>query len=176
VVTLPPPGIGGLALLRPVSVRAWPGRDSIEGCRGPNVGLSASDHPARGSVGQPVSNESTDIVIGVDPRQRSHTAAVVSGQQVGDQVRVPATRAGIQHLQRWARQWPARRWAIEHAYGLGRSLGQALLTAGETVVDVPPSLSRRVRLPSGRSGHKRDVDDAISTARAAVGTGVRSIR
>src|SRR5215210_3705810 len=60
-------------------------------------------------------------------------------------------------------------------YSLGRSLSQTLLTTGETVVDVPPSLSRRVRLLSGRSGRKSDVADAISTARAAVGPGVRII-
>jgi len=126
------------------------------------------------ATGQPVSNESTDVVIGVDPHKRSHTAAVVSGQQVVDQVRVPATQTGIQHLQRWASRWPERRWAIENAYGLGRSLSQALLTAGETVLDVPPSLSRRVRLLSGRSGRKNDVADAISTARAAVGPGCGS--
>src|SRR5215210_420881 len=160
-------------------VRAWPGRDSREGCRGPNVGLSASDHPSRGECmaarRQPAPTESTDVIIGVDPHKRSHTAAVICGQQVLDELRVPATRTGIQQLQRWAGQWPERRWAIENAYGLGRSLSQTLLTTGETVLDVPPSLSRRVRLLSGRSGRKTDVADAISTARAAVGPGVRLI-
>jgi transposase len=124
---------------------------------------------------QPVPTGSTDVIIGVDPHKRSHTAAVVDGQQVLDQIRVPATRTGIQQLQRWASEWPERRWAIENAYGLGRPLSQVLLDADETVLDVPPALSRRVRLLSGRSGRKTDVADAISTARAAAGPGVRLI-
>jgi transposase len=117
----------------------------------------------------------TGIVIGVDPHKRSHTAAVLDGQQVVDHLRVPATRTGIQQLQRWASQWPERRWAIENASGLGHSLSQALLEAGESVLDVPPTLSRRVRLLSGRSGRKTDAADAVSTARAASGPGVRLI-
>ena len=124
---------------------------------------------------QPVPIESTDVVIGVDPHKRSHTAAVVVGQRALDQLRVPATRSGIEQLQRWARQWPNRRWAVENAYGLGRTLSRTLLDAGETVLDVPPALSRRVRLLSGRSGRKTDLADAISTARAASGPGVRII-
>ena len=115
------------------------------------------------------------VIIGVDPHKRSHTAAVVAGQQVVDQLRVAATRTGIQHLQRWASQWPERQWAIENASGLGRSLSQALLTGGESVLDVPPALSRRVRLLSGKSGRKTDAADAVSTARAASGPGVRRI-
>ena len=99
------------------------------------------------------------VVIGVDPHKRSHTAAAVAGQQVVDQLRVSATRTGIQQLQRWATRWPERQWAIENAYGLGRSLSQALLKAGETVLDVPPALSRRVRLLSGKTGACLSLDD-----------------
>ncbi len=58
---------------------------------------------------------------------------------------------------------------------VGRSLSQALLKADEAVLDVPPALSRRVRLLSGRSGRKNDAADAVSTARAANGPGVRRI-
>src|SRR5204863_6104529 len=72
-------------------------------------------------------------------------------------------------------EWPERQWAIENAYGLGRSLSQALLKCGDTVLDVPPALSRRVRLLSGRSGRKTDAADAVSTERAATGPGVRRI-
>jgi transposase len=115
------------------------------------------------------------VVIGVDPHKRSHTAAVLDGQRVVDHLRVPATRTGIHQLQRWASRWAERQWAIENASGLGRCLSQALLEAGETVLDVPPALSRRVRLLSGRSGRKTDAADAVSTARAATGPGVRLI-
>jgi transposase len=124
---------------------------------------------------RPDPSGSSSVVIGVDPHKRSHTGAVLDGQHVVDQLRVPSTRAGIQQLQRWADRWPERQWAIENAFGLGRSLSHALLKAGETVLDVPPGLSRRVRLLSGRSGRKTDAADAISTARAATGPGVRLI-
>jgi hypothetical protein len=56
------------------------------------------------------------------------------------------------------------------------ALSQALLGARETVLDVPPAVSRRVRLLSDRSGRKTDAADAVSTARAATGPGVRLIR
>src|SRR5262245_61442398 len=115
---------------------------------------------------------STPVVIGVDPHKRSHTAAVLEGKRVLDHLRVPATRTGIHQLQRWADQWPERRWAVENASGLGRTLSQALVDDGETVVDVPPAMSRRVRLLSGRSARKTDAADAVSTARAASGPGV----
>jgi transposase len=124
---------------------------------------------------RPVPFGLTGVVIGVDPHKRSHTAAVLDGQQVVDHRRVPATRTGIRQLHHWASKWPERHWAIENAFGLGRSLSQALLKAGETVLDVPPGLSRRVRLLSGRSGRKTDAADAVSTARAAIGPGVRLI-
>jgi transposase len=124
---------------------------------------------------RPDPSGSTGVVIGVDPHKRSHTAAVLDGQQVAGQLRVPSTRGGIQQLQQWADRWPERQWAIENAGGLGRSLSQALLKAGETVLDVPPGLSRRVRLLSGRSGRKTDAADAVSTARAATGPGVRQL-
>jgi transposase len=68
-----------------------------------------------------------------------------------------------------------RQWAIENANALGRRLSHALLEAGDTVLDIPPALSRRVRLLSGRSGRKTDAADTISTARAATGPGVRLI-
>jgi transposase len=124
---------------------------------------------------QQVPGGSTPVVIGVDPHKRSHTAAVLDGQRVVDHLRVPATRTGIHQLQRWADRWPERQWAVENAYGLGRILSQTLLEDGETVLGVPPALSRRVRLLSGRSGRKTEAADAISTARAATGPGVRPI-
>jgi hypothetical protein len=48
-----------------------------------------------------------------------------------------------------------RQWAIENAYGLGRGLCQALLKSGESVLDVPPALSRRVRLASKLRSRER---------------------
>jgi transposase len=110
------------------------------------------------------------ITIGVDPHKSSHTAAALDPHQRAlDRIRVPATRAGYRELGRWEAAWPQRRWAVENAPGLGRSLAQRLLGDGETVVDVPPKLSARVRvLPNGH-GRKTDAADAVSTALAACG-------
>ena len=111
------------------------------------------------------------LTIGVDPHKGSHTAAALDAQgRVVDQVRVANTRAGYRALRAWARRWPERRWAIENAGGLGRSLAQWLLGDGERVIDVPPKLSARVRLLSTGHGRKTDEADAVSTALAARGT------
>ena len=63
---------------------------------------------------------------------------------------------------------PERTWAIESAGGLGYLLAQQLVAAGEHVVDVPATLSSRVRvLGSGRS-NKNDPNDARAVAVAAL--------
>jgi hypothetical protein len=55
----------------------------------------------------------------------------------------PQDRAGLRALERWARRFPERRWAVENAGGLGRHLAVRLAAAGEPMVDVPPKLSAR---------------------------------
>jgi transposase len=61
-----------------------------------------------------------------------------------------------------------RLWAIESAGGLGYLLAQQLIARGEHVVDVPATLSSRVRvLGSGRST-KNDANDARAVAVAAL--------
>jgi hypothetical protein len=113
---------------------------------------------------------SAAVTIGVDPHKSSHTAAVLdSHQQVLAQLRVPSTRAGYRALRRWAARWSDRRWAIENATGLGRTLAQWLLGDDEVVVDVPPKLAARVRVLSTGHGRKTDPADAVSTALAACG-------
>jgi len=59
--------------------------------------------------------------------------------------------------------------AVENAMGLGRPLARWLLGDGETVIDVPPKLSARVRVLSQGHGRKTDAADAVSTALAARG-------
>lgn len=109
------------------------------------------------------------VLIGVDPHKGSHTAVAIDGDEVPvGQLKVRATRAQCQQLLAWAEAFPDRRWAIESAGGLGYLLAQQLVGAGEDVVDVPPTLSARVRvLGSGRSA-KNDPNDALSTAIAAL--------
>ena len=70
-------------------------------------------------------------------------------------------------LERWAKRFPERRWAIENAGGLGRHLAGRLAAAGESVVDVSPKLSARVRVLSSGNARKNDGLDALATALAA---------
>ena len=68
----------------------------------------------------------------------------------------------------WAAPFGERTWAIESAGGLGYLLAQQLVAHGEHVVDVPATLSSRVRvLGSGRS-NKNDANDARAVAVAAL--------
>jgi transposase len=110
------------------------------------------------------------VIIGVDPHKASCTAAALDerGELLAQQ-RFAATRAGWRALRRWAKRWPQRRWAVEGAGGLGRTLAQQLAGDGEHVVDVPAKLAARVRLLSAGHGRKSDAHDAVSVAVAARG-------
>ena len=70
-------------------------------------------------------------------------------------------------LERWAKRFPERRWAVENAGGFGRHLAGRLSAIGESVVDVPPKLSARVRVLSSGNARKNDGLDALATALAA---------
>jgi transposase len=56
---------------------------------------------------------------------------------------------------------------VENAGGLGRHLAGRLAAAGESVVDVPPKLSARVRVLSTGNARKNDGLDALAPALAA---------
>jgi transposase len=109
------------------------------------------------------------VLIGVDPHKASIAVAVV-GEGVGELVECasfPQNRAGLRSLERWAKRFPERRWAVENAGGLGRHLAGRLAAGGESVVDVPPKLSARVRVLSTGNARKNDELDALATALAA---------
>src|SRR5213592_2492688 len=120
----------------------------------------------------------TVVMIGVDPHKASHTAVAISaaGEPLGQlRVRAPAVQAG--RLLAWAQAWPERTWAVEGAGGLGHLLARQLLSAGERVLDVPPKLAARVRLPATGNISKNDPSDARSVAVAALrSAGVREAR
>jgi transposase len=108
------------------------------------------------------------VLIGVDPHKASVAVAVVD--EVGElleRASFPQNRAGLRALERWAKRFPERRWAVENASGLGRHLAQRLAASGESVVDVPPKLSARVRVLSTGNARKNDGLDALATALAA---------
>jgi transposase len=109
------------------------------------------------------------VLMGVDPHKASVAVAVVD-EALGDLVERASflqNRAGLRALERWAKRFPERRWAVENAGGLGRHLAGRLAAAGESVVDVPPKLSARVRVLSSGNARKNDGVDALATALAA---------
>jgi transposase len=109
------------------------------------------------------------VLIGVDPHKTSLAVAVVDQATVElvERASFPQDRTGLRALERWAKRFPERRWALENAGGLGRHLAVRLAAAGESVVDVPPKLSARVRVLSSGNARKNDGVDALATALAA---------
>jgi transposase len=67
----------------------------------------------------------------------------------------------------WSAGFGERVWAIESANGLGYLLSQQLVSAGERVLDVPATLSARVRVLANGRSNKNDPNDAFSVAVAA---------
>jgi transposase len=109
------------------------------------------------------------VLIGVDPHKVSLAVAVVDETtgELLERAGFPQDRTGLRRLERWARRFPERRWAVENAGGLGRHLAVRLAASGESVVDVPPKLSARVRVLSTGNARKNDGVDALATALAA---------
>jgi transposase len=111
------------------------------------------------------------VLIGVDPHKASVAVAAVD-EATGEllaRASFPQDRAGLRALERWARRFPERRWAVENAGGLGRHLAVRLAESGESVVDVPPKLSARVRVLSSGNARKNDGLDALAIALVASG-------
>ena len=110
------------------------------------------------------------MTIGIDPHKATHTAVAIDGdERPVAQLTVTADRAQTQRLLAWAEPLGVERtWAVESATGLGRLLAQQLVAAGESVVDVPPTLSARVRLLGSAKASKNDPNDALATAIAGL--------
>jgi transposase len=109
------------------------------------------------------------VLIGVDPHEASIAVAALDEAR-GDlleRASFPQDRSGLRSLERWAKWFPERRWAVENAGGLGRHLAARLAASGESVVDVSPKLSARVRVLSSCNARKNDGFDALATALAA---------
>ncbi|GAB3390440.1 MULTISPECIES: IS110 family RNA-guided transposase [Amycolatopsis] len=109
------------------------------------------------------------VVIGVDPHKSSHTASALDPQthRPLETVRIDAALPEYRRLLAWAKQFSERRWAVENARGLGRHLAQWLIARGETVVDVPPTATARVRELSRGGRRKNDALDAAAAASVA---------
>jgi transposase len=110
-----------------------------------------------------------EVLIGVDPHKGSLDVAAIDEAtgELLERASFPQDRAGLRILERWAKRFPERRWAVENVGGLGRHLAMRLAGSGESVVDVPPKLSARVRVLSSGNARKNDGLDALATALAA---------
>ncbi|WP_307812814.1 IS110 family transposase [Phycicoccus sp. CSK15P-2] len=110
----------------------------------------------------------TMVVVGADVHKHTHTFVAVDpvGKQVG-QVTVAATSKGHAKALGWARREFGEdlRWAVEDCRHLSTRLERDLLSAGQSVVRVPPKMmaeQRRVARTRGKS----DPIDALAVARA----------
>jgi transposase len=151
--------------LRPAGARG--GRSgSKEVCARHEVGMPF----ARADGGGPAETEvRMKVLIGADPHKVSVAVAAVDEAkgELLERASFPQDRSGLRTLERWAKRFPERRWAVENAGGLGRHLAMRLAGLGESVVDVPPKLSARVRVLSTGNARKNDGLDALATALAA---------
>jgi transposase len=109
------------------------------------------------------------VIIGIDPHKALHAACAIDRTEVElSKLQVRTGPRQVPELLAWAAPFECRTWAIESAGGLGYLLAQQLVARGEHVVDVPATLSARVRvLGSGRS-NKNDANDARAVAVAAL--------
>src|SRR6266699_3866532 len=105
------------------------------------------------------------IVIGVDVHKQSLTAVAVD--EVGRAV-AELTVGSSAELVAWSDALdPERLWAVEDCRQLTGALERALLSAGESLVRVPPKLMAPQRR-TGRARGKSDPIDALAVARAAL--------
>ena len=92
------------------------------------------------------------------PHQGSHTAVAVDQTNAysrsSEYARTVVRPSGVLA---WAGAFQARTWAIEGAGGLGYLLAQQLVNASKVVVDVPATLSARVRLLRGWANSPRSL-------------------
>ena len=97
------------------------------------------------------------VVIGIDPHKALHAACAIDQRETDlAELVVRAGPRQVDQLLAWAAPFEVRTWAIESAAGLGYLSAQQLVARGEEVLDVPATLSSRVRvLGSGRSIEER---------------------
>jgi transposase len=108
-------------------------------------------------------------MIAIDPHKASWTTVAVDRQQRSlATIRVKVSANGYRKLRRFARRFPADRWAVEGAKGLGAPLTELLRADGIEVLDVPAKLARKVRMLSTGHGRKSDQADAYSVGVAAL--------
>ncbi|MEY4373005.1 MAG: hypothetical protein RL219_1774 [Actinomycetota bacterium] len=109
------------------------------------------------------------VIIGIDPHKRLHAACAIDEQETElARLEVRTSSRQVTEMLDSAGRFECRSWAIESAGGLGYLLAQQLVARGETVVDVPATLSSRVRLLGSGRSTKNDANDARAVAVAAL--------
>ncbi len=106
------------------------------------------------------------ITLGLDPHPGSHTVVALdeSGISLGH-LTVTNTEAGLTRLHEFSAQFTSHRWAVEGAGNHFISIFVAeLLSRGESVFSISPSLTSQYRTRRGRK--KNDIIDAANVARA----------
>jgi transposase len=110
------------------------------------------------------------VVVGTDVHKRTHTFVAVdqAGRELGHRT-FDADSVGHREAVAWARERFGTEllWAIEDCRHLSARLERDLLTAGQSVVRVPPKMmaeQRRIARTRGKS----DPIDAAAVARAAL--------
>jgi hypothetical protein len=115
------------------------------------------------------------LIIGLDPHKASNTIAVLEPDEtIRLTHRFENSDAGFVAMLKHVEGFRDRKWAVEGASGMGRSVAQRLVRAGETVVDVPPNSlhksgytqlgtvarpTRRMRFRSRKQRYVRNVLD-----------------
>lgn len=109
------------------------------------------------------------VTVGIDPHMRTHSAAAIDAQgRVLSMLSVGPGPGELDRLLGWIEGLgPERVVAIEGARGYGLALCRRLLAQGETVLDVPSTLTASERRSSRRPG-KDDLIDAVAIARVAL--------
>ena len=105
------------------------------------------------------------IVVGLDVHKHSLTAVAVD--ELGRSLAETRGPVDAQVIEWGCALGEERLWAVEDCRHVTRGLEQALVTAGERLVRVPPRLTAPQR-GRGRTRGKSDEIDALAIARAAL--------
>jgi transposase len=106
-------------------------------------------------------------IIGIDPHKSSLTAVDDQGTLLGTR-RLTVNKGTGTALLKWASAFEDPFFAVEGAKGLGRSISQILVARNQAVVDVPATLSMKIRVLTTGGGHKTDPQDALKYERTGL--------
>ena len=151
----------------PSSVRSG----SKEVCARHELGMSFARADGGGGPTETEVPALMKVLIRMDPHKASVAVAAVDEAKGGliERADFPQDRAGLRALQNALSETVPRAslGGGERRRPRGRHLAGRLAATGETVVDVPPKLSARVRVLSTGNACKNDGVDALATALAA---------